>query len=116
MYLTSLWLGLATIQHDTTYLDISTEVPEPLQSLIQEQIKLGWDQLYQGRRLLMWAYVIDLLHPELPINGTLIMVKFQKLIWTYILDTWKLHNAHFHQNASPMDLPSYCQAVIMLYK
>jgi len=49
-------------------------------------------------------------------NGTQVMVKLQITIWTYILDLWKLRNAHLHQNADQLDLPNYRQAVITLYK
>jgi len=39
-----------------------------------------------------------------------------KVVWTYILVTWKLQNTHLHQNTGKMDLPNYQQAAILLYK
>jgi len=42
------------------------------------------------------------------------MVKIQSTIWNYIIDTWKLCNAHLHQAAAQMDLPNYQQVVINL--
>jgi len=114
--LTFIWLGLMMIRHNTTYPDISLKVPEPLPAPNQESDQAGLGStIYQGRTSWMWASAIDALHPPLPLNGTQIMVKFQKLIWQYILNLWKLHNAHLHQNASMMDLPNYHQVVTVLY-
>jgi len=113
---TALWLGLSLIQHDTPYPDICTEIPTPLRHPVPKQTRLGWDQLYQGCTLQHWAQAINTLHPALPINGTQIMTKLQTTIWTYILNVWKLHNTHLHNQASQMDLPNYQQAVISLYE
>jgi len=40
----------------------------------------------------------------------------QKLIWQFILDTWKLRNQHHHHHATQLDLPNYRQAAISLYE
>jgi len=38
------------------------------------------------------------------------MIKIMMIIWTYILDTWKLHNNQLHKNADQLYLPNYKQA------
>ncbi len=114
--LTSIWLGLTAIRHDTSYPEIDNDLLLQLRSPVQQQIRLGWDQMYQGRTSRQWATAIDQLHPTLPINGNQVMVKIITTIWTYILDLWKLRNAHLHQHAPQMDLPNYQQAMISLYE
>jgi len=44
------------------------------------------------------------------------MTQIQCIIWTYILELWKVRNTHLHQNAAQLDLPNYRQAVINLYE
>jgi len=56
------------------------------------------------------------IHPELPISGTQVLIQLQKIIWSYILNTWQLHNNHLHLNAAHLNLPNYRQTAISLYK
>jgi len=107
---TAIWLGLTSIRHRTQYPAVINEVLEPIRSPILWQSQLGWDQLYQGRMAIHWAQSINTIHPEMPMNGTQVMAKIQTTIWTYILDLWKLCNAHLHQNTDQLDLPNYRQA------
>jgi len=59
---------------------------------------------------------IDDIHPHLAQTGDQIMIILTKVIWTYILDTWKLRNTHLHNTKDQLDLPNYKQAVETLYK
>ncbi len=44
------------------------------------------------------------------------MIYMLKVIWLYVLDTWKLWNQHLHHNTAQLSLPNYQQAAISLYK
>jgi len=79
-------------------------------------MRLGWDQLYEGHVTTNWANTIDEIHPELPMNGTQVMTQIEKIVSTYILDTWHLRNNHIHHHAAQLNLPNYHQAVTTLYK
>jgi len=63
-----------------------------------------------------WVHAIDLLHPKLAANGERLTTMIIKMIWTYILDTCKLRNAHLHNTVAQLDLPNYKQAVTTIYK
>jgi len=63
-----------------------------------------------------WALAINTLHPQLATTREQIMILLQKMIWMYILATWKVCNQHLHCNADHINLPNYHQAVITLYK
>jgi len=77
---------------------------------------LGWTKLYYGRFLKDWVHAIDLLHPKLAATGERLTTMVIKMIWTYVLDTWKLQNAHLHNTVVQLDLPNYKQAVTTLYE
>jgi len=49
-------------------------------------------------------------------TGKQVMTKVTTAIWQHILETWKLCNMHFHQNADQLSLPNYQQAMTMLYE
>jgi len=114
--LTALWLGLVTTRNDSPYPDIQQEMIPAMRQPLQLQTQLGWEQLYHGRITSAWATTIDKEHPRLKQSGEQIMIMIQKLIWQFILDTWKLRNQHHHHNATQLDLPNYRQAAISLYE
>jgi len=114
--LTAIWLSLSTIRRDIPYPNISQEVLPLLCHPIQQQLRLGWDQLYQGRISTGWAHAIDKIHPELKLTGKQVMTQLTKVIWTFVLETWKTRNNHLHQNADQLNLPNYRQVVIHLYE
>jgi len=89
---------------------------EPLQLPITWQSRLGWEQVYKGRMTTQWARAVDIMHPELPMNGTQVMTKIQTVIWNYVLATWKQRNDHLHRHVDQLDLPNYQQAVTTLYE
>jgi len=113
---TIVWLGLQAIWTSTPYPEVLQDVPPQLQKPIQTQLHLGWDQLYHGQVSADWATAINSLHPQLAIDGAQVMTSRQKLIWNYILETWKMRNQHLHNHADLLNLPNYRQAVITLYK
>jgi len=112
---TAIWLGLTSTRQATPYPDILPEVLPPLRRPIQQQTRLGWEQLYQGRVATGWAQAIDKIHPELQLTGEQVMTHLSKIIWKFILETWKTRNNHLHQNAGDLNLPNYRQAAINLY-
>jgi len=59
---------------------------------------------------------INVIHPNLPMTGTQVMMQVQKITWNYILDTWHLRNTHLHHNAAQLNLPNYQQATTNLYE
>jgi len=59
---------------------------------------------------------MDQLNPTLAPSGAQIIVYMTQAVWTYILDTWHLHNQHLHQDAGMLSLPNYKQAVITAYE
>jgi len=91
-------------------------MPPTLRPPIQLQEKLGWEQLYHGRQSCAWAKAIDQEHSKLRQTGEQVLIMIQKLIWQFVLDTWKIRNQHLHQTALQLDLPNYRQAVISLYE
>jgi len=113
---TLVWLGLLAVRVVTPYPDIQQEAPIQLREPIQCQTFLGWKQLYYGCLSLHWATAIDTLHPNLAVMGEQVMINITIAIWTFILDTWQLHNQHLHQNMEQLDHPNYQQAVTMLYE
>jgi len=94
---------------------VHADVLPQLKPPIQWQSRLGWEQLYKGRVATNWASTIDMLHPELQMNGTQVMATIQTTVWQYVLATWKVRNEHLHHNADQLDLPNYRQAVTTLY-
>ena len=114
--LTTFWLGLLTIRHDTPYPDIQDDLPPILHDTIWHQSQLGWDQLYQGRISHSWAKAIDQLNPHLLTTGCQILTQMLQVVWAYILVTWMTWNQHLHQDAGHLSLPNYQQAVATLYE
>jgi len=104
------WLGLVATHSDTPYPDILIEVLPPVQQPIQSQTRLGWEQLYHGWFSVAWATAINTMHPKLKQMGDQIMTMILKLIWQYVLETWKLRNNHLHRCATQLNLPDYQQA------
>jgi len=49
-------------------------------------------------------------------NQEQVMIMILKLIWKFILDTWKLCNNHLHWHANQLNLPDYCQTTTTLYE
>jgi len=49
-------------------------------------------------------------------NGEQVMIMILKLIWQFILDTWKLRNRHLHHHTNQLNLPDYWQAATTLYE
>jgi len=43
------------------------------------------------------------------------MTHLSKIIWKFILETWKTRNNHLHQNTGDLNLHNYHQAAINLY-
>jgi len=113
---TAIWLGLVSTRHGTPYPDVNEDVLEPLQPPIKWQSRLGWEQVYQGRMTTHWAQAVDIMHPELPMNGMQVMTKIQIILWNYILAIWKQRNDHLHHNVDQLDRPNYQQAVTTLYE
>jgi len=103
----AIWLGLVATRTDTNYLNILPEVPPPLHQPIQLQTSLGWDQLYQGCISAYWESMINMLHPQLAITGEQVMILIMKMIWIFILETWKLQTQHLHNNAAQLHIPNY---------
>jgi len=48
--------------------------------------------------------------------GSQVLIKIMHIIWTYVLDTWKLQTTHLHHNADQLNLPNYKQAATTLYE
>ena len=111
----SLWIGLTSTRQQTPYPDVHDDVLPQLHPPITWQSRLGWAQLYKGRIASQWASAIDLIHPELMMNGTQVMASIQTTVWQYVLATWKVRNEHLHRNQDQLDLPNYRQAVTTLY-
>jgi len=105
--LTVFWLGLAAIRTDTPYPEIQADLPPILHHIIQQQSRLGWDQLYHGRTSHMWEQAIDQLNPHLLFTGQSIMTQMIKSVWTYFLAVWKLQNQHLQNDAGQLSLPNY---------
>jgi len=76
----------------------------PSTPTIQLQTQLGWDQIYQGRILIVWAKAIDIIHPTMAKSGEQVMINIVQTIWTYILDTLRLNNQHLHHNTNQLNL------------
>jgi len=112
----ALWLGLVLTCHDTPYPDILMDVIPQLCHPIQHQARLGWTQLYQGWISNRWAQAIDATHPELALSGEQIMTQLICIIWTFMLETWKIQNTHLHCNSTQLNLPNYRQTTITLYE
>jgi len=105
--LTALWLGLVATRTDTPYPEVQADMLPTLRLLLQLQAQAGWEQLYCGHISSAWAKAINQEHPKLRKTGEQVMVMMQKIIWQFILDTWKIRNQHLHQNAMQLDLPNY---------
>ena len=114
--LTALWLGLASARHGTPYPDILNDVLPQLCQPIQQQSRLGWNQIYHGRLSRGWVESIDATHPKLPLSGEQIMTKLLSIVWTFIMDSWKVRNTHLHHNADELNMPNYKQAIVNLYE
>jgi len=113
---TAIWLGLASIRHNTQYPDVDADVLPQLQLPIQWQSRLGWEQLYKGWIASKWANAVNMIHPELQLTGLQVMATIQTTIWQHVLAIWKVRNEHLHHCIDHLDLPNYCQAVTMLYE
>jgi len=113
---TVIWLGLASIRANTTYPEITDEIPPTLRAPVEHQTRIGWKNLYFGRVAHSWASAIDTTHPHLTMAGEHIMIQVMKLIWKYFLDLWQLRNTHLHSTGAPLDLPNYKQAAETLYE
>jgi len=114
--LTTFWLGLLAIRHNTPYQAIQLELPPILRSTVTAQARLGWEQLYQGRVSNLWEQAIDHLNQHLPISGRYIVTQMIKTVWTYVLALWTTRNQHLHQDAGRLSIPDYRQAVITMYE
>jgi len=114
--LTALWMGLETTRTAMPYPEVHNDILPSLRPPIQNQAKLGWEQLYHGRLSKTWARAIDIEHPKLRQTGEQVLIMIQKNIWKFILDTWKLRNQHLHHTAQQQDLPNYQQAATSLYE
>jgi len=114
--LTTFWLGLLTIQHNTPYPEIQNDLPPILHSTVKAQAWLGWDQLYHGHVSHFWEQAIDQLNHHLNISSHYIVIQMLKTVWTYILALWTICNQHLHHDAGCLSLPNYHQAVITMYK
>jgi len=112
---TSLWLGLVATRMHTPYPDIAGDLPNVLKPAVQEQTRIGWEQVYKGRITYQWAKAINHLHPGLSLSGCTVIVLIIKTVWQYLLDLWKLRNQHLHQDAGQMSLPDYRQAVQTMF-
>jgi len=112
--LTALWLGLVLTRHGTPYPDILHKVLPQLCYPIQHQMRLGWNQIYQGRISIGWAKAINITHPELALSSEQVMTQLIRIIWTFILDLWKVRNTHLHQPTKQLNLPKYRQAIVNL--
>jgi len=112
---TSLWLGLTAIRMNSPYPDIIPELPLELRPAVQDQTRIGWEQLYKGRVAYQWAKAIDHLHPGLPLSGCTVLVIIIKTIWNYLLNLWQLRNQHLHNDAGRLSLPDYQQAVQTMF-
>jgi len=113
---TMLWLGLAAITMDTPYPNVLEDGLPPLWQLINSQVWLGWEQLYQGQFSSNWATAINAIHPHLAALGNQVTFSIIKIIWTYVIFAWKLRNTHLQQNATNLDLPNYKNAIKILCK
>jgi len=60
--LTTFWLGLLAICHNTLYPEVQDNLPPPLCKVCYFQTCIGWDQLYHGRLTTNWAQAIDTMH------------------------------------------------------
>jgi len=114
--LTTLWLGLVTTRTGTEYPLLLPELPQPLHAPIQLQSRLGWEQLYHGRTSITWTQAIEALSPHLVPSGMQVMIRWTRLVWSYILEVWKTRNQHLHNSASQLDLPDYRKAATTLYE
>jgi len=108
--LTALWLGLVTEWTSTPYPDVLDVVLPQVWQPIQLQTWLGWNQVYQGRLSINWAWAINNVHPHMELSGEQVLIMIQKTIWQYVLDMWALCNQHLHHHANQLNLPDYHQA------
>ncbi len=111
---TAFWLGLVSSREHSPYPDVANDVPRPLRHPIHQQQSIGWDQLYHGRIARTWTQAVNLIHPASA--GDQVMIRLQRFIWQYILDTWALRNQHLHHQAQAMNVPDFQQAARNLYK
>ena len=114
--LTVFWLGLLTVRHDTRFPDSANDLPMELRQVTRYQSRLGWDQLYSGRLTQHWIPAIDQLNPHLTAHTHQITAHLIKIVWSYVLDVWKLRNLHLHNDAGQLSLPDYRQAVRTIYE
>jgi len=115
------WYPLSHTKSNSDYSVITSAIEinrnvRPTLPPLTHQSWIGWGQIYQGQVCKAWAQAIDRIHKELPMMGAQVMTILVKIIWTYILDTWKLPNNHLHNHAAQLNLPNYRQAVTNLYK
>jgi len=113
---TTVWLGIISTHTASPYPDIVAELPTPHQLPTQLQTSLGWEQILSTHWVIPWTTAIDTLHPNLASTGKQVLISMTLLLWTYVLETWKLWNQHLHHQAETIDLPNFWQAVITLYE
>jgi len=77
-------------------------------------IWVGTRSTRAGYQLGRWAKAIDVTHPELALSSEQVMTQLIRIIWTFILDLWKVRNTHLHQPTKQLNLPKYRQAIVNL--
>jgi len=92
---------------NSPYPNIVHDLPKELRPAIQDQMQIGWEQLYKGRVAHQWATAIDYLHPGLPLLGCTVIVLIIKVILNYLLNLWNIRNQHLDNDAGWLSLPDY---------
>jgi len=95
------WLGLTTLNHhDAHKID---QYPPSFHPIFQSQSQIGWKQLYYGRITKQWSHFFITNHPE--IDATKFFAKTLQIVWTHVLDLWKLRNTD--QTLATAELPPH---------
>jgi len=113
---TTWWLGLVSTWTGMEYPDILQDVPHQLRTPLQQQTSLGWEQLFYGRISMAWAQAINDLNPTLAPSGTQVLITLLRMMWSYVLNVWKICNTNLHKSANQLNLPNYQQAATTLYE
>jgi len=90
-----LWHGLQSVCNQQSIEDHVDMYPAQFQTMFKYQQTIGWEQLYYGQIASSWAYYID--HSsQNHTSSTIFYSQVIGIIWTYILDAWKLRNQALH--------------------
>jgi len=86
--------GLYTIHQAPAPSNPILPLTKDTSTIYQEQIQIGWKQVYYGCITTTWAMTLMTMHPT--INGIVFYSHILTQIWKTILNQWKVSNKHLH--------------------